>query len=451
MEPSIEDPFPASLLANIGSADLPTLIVIAVVLIVLLVLSGLVSGSEIAYFSLTREELESCEQSEYSREKRIIMLLTNPRRLLATILILNNLINISIVTLSTFAIWEIMGNTNPKGLVVGALTATVTFFITLFGEIVPKVYANQNRKGFASMMSGFLFIFHWLFRPTAWVLMSMSNVIERNFEKKGYNISVDEMNHALELTSEQETSQSEKDILKGIVNFSTLSVKQVMRSRMDITAFDIQMDFHELMDQVNKNSYSRIPAYNETIDKIEGILYAKDLLPYVEQDEEFVWTALLREPMFIPESKKIDSLFRDFQEKRIHMAIVVDEYGGTSGLITLEDIIEEIVGEINDEFDEVHHEDYKKLDDNTYIFEGKTSLNDFCKLAEIDISDFEAVKGESESLGGLLLELNSKLPHAGEIINFDRYSFTAVAVDQKRIKRVRVFINPKQYANEERP
>ena len=449
MEPGIEDPFPASLLANIGSADIPTLIVIAVLLLVLLALSGLVSGSEIAYFSLTREELESCEQSKYPKEKRIITLLANPRRLLATILILNNFINISIVTLSTFAIWKIMGSNDPTGDVVLILTLTVTFFITLFGEIVPKVYANQNRKGFASLMSGFLFGFLWLFRPLAWILMSMSNVIERNLEKKGYNISVDEMNHALELTSEQETSQSEKDILKGIVNFSTLSVKQVMRSRMDITAFDIEMDFHELMDQVNKNSYSRIPAYNETIDKIEGILYAKDLLPYVERDEEFAWTALLREPLFIPESKKIDSLFRDFQEKRIHMAIVVDEYGGTSGLITLEDIIEEIVGEINDEFDEVHNEEYKKLDDNTYIFEGKTSLNDFCKLTEIEVSDFEEVKGESESLGGLLLELNSKLPHAGEKINFDRYTFTAVAVDQRRIKRVRVFINPKEYANEE--
>ncbi|MEL7145297.1 MAG: gliding motility-associated protein GldE [Bacteroidota bacterium] len=446
----MEDPFPAFVLANIGSADITTLVVTSILLLVLLALSGLVSGSEIAYFSLTREELESCEQSKHSKETRIISLLTNPRRLLATILILNNLINISIVTLSTLAIWQIMGNSNAEeSLVVIVLTTTVTFFITLFGEIVPKVYANHNRKGFAALMSGFLMVFHRILKPVAWGLMSISNVIERNFEKKGYNISVDDMNHALELTSEQETSQSEKDILKGIVNFSTLSVKQVMRSRMDITAFDIEMDFHELMDQVNKNSYSRIPVYNETIDKIEGILYAKDLLPYVESEEDFAWTALLREAMFIPESKKIDSLFRDFQEQRIHMAIVVDEYGGTSGLITLEDIIEEIVGEINDEFDDVHHEDYKKLDDNTYIFEGKTSLNDFCKLAEIEISDFEAVKGESESLGGLLLELNSKLPHAGERIIFDRYTFTAVAVDQKRIKRVRVYINPNQYANEE--
>ena len=449
MEPSIEDPFPASLLVTIGSADVTTILIIGVILLVLLALSGLVSGSEIAYFSLTREELESCEQSKHPKENRIISLLANPQRLLATILILNNLINISIVTLSTFATWEIMGSTNSEGAVVIGLSITITFFITLLGEIVPKVYANQNRKGFASFMSGFLKVFYWMFKALAWILMSMSRVIEHRFEKKGYNISVDEMNHALELTSEQETSQSEKDILKGIVNFSTLSVKQVMRSRMDITAFDIEMDFHELMDQVNKNSYSRIPVYNETIDKIEGILYAKDLLPYVEDDENFAWTALLREALFIPESKKIDSLFRDFQEKRIHMAIVVDEYGGTSGLITLEDIIEEIVGEINDEFDDVHNEEYKRLDDNTFIFEGKTSLNDFCKLTDIEISDFEEVKGESESLGGLLLELNSKLPHAGEKINFERYSFTAVAVDQKRIKRVRVFINPREYAKEE--
>jgi len=449
LEPSIEDPFPTSLLTILGSTDIPFLIGIGILILVLLALSGLISGSEIAYFSLTRDELESCEHSKVAKEKRIYALLRNPQRLLATILILNNLVNISIVTISTYATWQVLGNSESEAKVVLTLSLIITSIIILFGEIIPKVYANHNRKGFASLMSGFLKVFHWFFKPISWVLMSMSNVIERKFEKKGYNVSVDELNHALDLTPEQETTPNQKDILKGIVNFSTLSVKQVMKSRMDITAFDIEMDFHELMDQINKNSYSRVPVYNETIDKIEGILYAKDLLPHVEKDEDFKWLTLLRPGFFVPESKKIDSLFKDFQEKRVHMAIVVDEYGGTSGLITLEDIIEEIVGEINDEFDEAHNEGYSKLDENTYIFEGKTSLNDFCKVTEIEVSDFESVKGESESLGGLLLELNSKLPHAGEVINFDCFTFTAVAVDQKRIKRVRVFINPNKYANEQ--
>ncbi|MGB3468402.1 MAG: gliding motility-associated protein GldE [Cyclobacteriaceae bacterium] len=444
--PSIEDPLPTSLLAISASADIPFLIFTGIIILVLLILSGLVSGSEIAYFSLTGDEIDSCEQSRLPKENRIVDLLANPRRLLATILILNNLINISIVTLSTYATWHITGSTESEGTTVAILSLSITAAIILFGEIIPKVYANHNRKGFASITSGFLKFFHSVFKPVSWVLMSMSNVVERKFEKKGYNVSVDELNHALDLTTEQETTPNQKDILKGIVNFSTLSVKQVMKSRMDITAFDVDMDFHELMDQINKNSYSRIPVYNETIDKIEGILYAKDLLPHVEKEEDFKWLTLLRPGFFVPESKKIDSLFKDFQEKRVHMAIVVDEYGGTSGLITLEDIIEEIVGEINDEFDEVHNEGFSKLDDNTYIFEGKTSLNDFCKAIDVDGSEFETVKGESESLGGLLLELNNKLPHAGEVINFDRFTFTAVAVDHKKIKRVRVFINPKQYA-----
>jgi len=224
------------------------------------------------------------------------------------------------------------------------------------------------------------------------------------------------------------------------VNFGTLSVKQVMKSRMDITAFDKETDFHELMNQINKNGYSRIPIYQETIDKVEGILYVKDLLPYIEKDESFKWQTLLRPAFFVPESKKIDDLFKDFQDKRVHMAVVIDEYGGTAGLITMEDVIEEIVGEINDEFDDESDVAYNKLDNHTFIFEGKTSLNDFCKITQTDISVFDKVKGESESLGGLLLEINSKLPSAGEKIRFANFLFTVVAVDPRRIKRLRVHI-----------
>lgn len=443
METTTDDPLPTVLL--LANFDVTIVVTLGLIILVLLLLSGLVSGSEVAYFSLKPEEIKDCEDSSDDRDKRILYLITHPHRLLATILILNNLINISIVTVSTYLTWVILGSSNPSGWVYGLLIIVTTVVIIFVGEIVPKVYASHNGIGFARLMSGFLRMFYTILKPISWFLMSISNVIERKVERKGYSVSVEELHHALEMTTgDEESSQEEKDILKGIVNFGTLSVKQVMKSRMDISAIEIESDFHELMDQINKNGYSRIPVYTETIDKIEGILYVKDLLPHVELDDDFKWQGLLRPGLFVPESKKIDDLFKDFQEKHVHMAIVVDEYGGTSGLVTMEDIIEEIVGEINDEFDEDSELGYNKIDNNTYIFEGKTSLNDFCKAVDVDASEFEEIKGESESLGGLLLELNSKIPNAGEKIDFDRFVFTIVAVDQKRIKRVRVYITPEE-------
>jgi putative hemolysin len=363
----------------------------------------------------------------------------HPKKLLATILILNNLVNVAIITLSTYFTWQIVGARTTEGLVILILTFIVTFMIIFFGEVVPKVYANQNNVKFTKTTATFISISQTLVNPLARVLMSLSNVIEKRIQKKGYVISMEDLNQALEITTRQETTVEEKDILKSIVNFGTISVKQIMRSRMDITAFDIETGYQELLDNINKIGYSRIPIYRETLDKIEGILYIKDLLPYIDQDENFKWQTLLRPGYYVPETKKIDDLLRDFQEKRVHMAIVVDEYGGTAGLITMEDIIEEIVGEINDEFDEDEIA-FNKLDENTYVFEGKTSLNDFCKIVGEDPALFEGVKGESESLGGLILELNNKLPRTGDKIMFNRFVFTIVAVDNRRIKRVRVFI-----------
>jgi len=413
-------------------------------LILLLVLSALVSGSEVAFFSFSHQQIVDLNASTNQKNKRVTMLLKNPQRLLATILILNNLINIFIVTISTFATWQIFGEQGKEGVAIAILTTIVTIAIIFFGEIIPKVYANQNQESFARFTSGILSSTFHILKPLSWFLMGISNVIEKRWQKKGYNLSVEEINQALEISVEkEEVTEEEKGILKGIVNFGTLSVKQVMKSRMDITAIDCDTDFHELMNQINKTGYSRIPIYAETIDKIEGILYIKDLLPHLNLDDDFKWQTLLRSAYFVPESKKIDDLLRDFQEKQVHMAIVIDEYGGTSGLITMEDVIEEIVGEINDEFDDESDIAYNKLDSNTYIFEGKTSLNDFGKITDIDISVFDAIKGESESLGGLVLEINSKLPHAGEKVSYDRFVFTVVAVDQKRIKRIRIFINQK--------
>jgi gliding motility-associated protein GldE len=364
--------------------------------------------------------------------------------LLATILIMNNFVNVAIVTLSTFLMWEMTSTKNPAEVIVGVVTFSVTFAITFFGEIIPKVYATQRNLLYARLISGSWIVLEKICRPVSWMLLNLGNLIESRIKVKGYNTTVEELNRALELTTEHdETTAEEKDILKGIVNFGTLSVKQIMKSRMDISSVNYELNFKELIEQVTKSGFSRIPVYQESLDKIEGILYIKDLLPYLEEGENFKWHKLLRPGFFIPETKRIDSLLKDFQEKRVHMALVVDEYGGTSGLITLEDLIEEIIGEINDEFDE-ETKAFTRIDDHTFLFEGRTSLHDFCKLIEVEPNAFDEVRGESESLGGLILELHSALPNVGENITFERFTFTVVAVDEKRIKRVRVNIRPDQ-------
>lgn len=404
----------------------------------------MISGSEVAFFSLDDGHVNELESNLENKQNRaVISLLQHKNKLLATILIMNNLVNIAIVTLSTFFTWTLVGSKTTEGVVIIVLSAIVTFIILFFGEVVPKNLANQHNIKFAQFTARPLVFLEKVVRPVASVLLFFTNLIEKNVHKKGRNITVDELNQALELTTGEETTDEEKGILKGIVNFSTLTVRQVMKSRLDITAIDLELDFHELMDKINKSGFSRIPVYNETIDKIEGVLYIKDLIDHIHKDEDFAWQELLRPGFFVPENKKVDALLKDFQQQRVHMAIIVDEYGGTSGLITLEDIIEEIVGEINDEYDD-EEVAYNKLDKNTYVFEGKTSLNDFCKIIGVEPNAFDEVKGESESLGGMILEISNKLPNAGEKISFDRFLFTIVAVDARRIKRVRVLIKPEE-------
>jgi len=433
LETGLEEP-PSLLIAEF----LNSYLLGGIILILLLIFSALVSGSEVAFFSLTNDNITKLQKSNLPSERKIVKLLKNPRVLLATILILNNFINIAFITFSTFLSWSIFETRNLEGVIVVSLTLIVTFMIVFFGELVPKVYANQNNLQFAKFTAPILIIFEAIFRPFSWILINLSSVIEKRFKNKGYEISVDELHQALELASHESDSEEEKEILKGIVNFGTLTVKQVMRTRVDITAFDMDFDFHELLDKVNKSGFSRIPVFDDTIDNIKGILYIKDLLPFIDKDEYFKWQIYIRAGYFVPENKKIDLLLKDFQAKRVHMAIVVDEYGGTSGLITLEDIIEEIVGEISDEFDE--KTEYKKLSENSYVFEGRTSLNDFCKITGQETNVFDEIKGESESLGGLILEINNKLPHIGDKITIDNFVFTAEAVDHKRIKKVRVLI-----------
>jgi putative hemolysin len=449
LELTVDEP-PSSILLGEMMTD-PTMFFVysGLILLVLLALSALVSGSEVAFFSLSGGDLDACRDSKRKTDQQILNLVQQPRALLATILILNNLVNVGIVTFSTYLLWQISGTQNPEAGLIALLTLVVTLAIVFFGEVIPKVYASQNYLPLARAMAGFLSLVSIIVYPLAWLLLSTSNLIEKRVEKRGYNISMDELNQAIEITTTNEnTSEEEKEILKGIVNFGTINVKQIMRSRLDVTAVDMEMNFKELLEQINQSGFSRMPAYMETIDNIKGILYIKDLLPHLDAEENFEWQSLLRPGIFVPETKKIDSLLKDFQEKRVHMAIVVDEYGGTSGLITLEDIIEEIIGEINDEFDDEINVAFNKLDDNTFIFEGKTSLNDFCKVIDEDPALFEEVKGESESLGGLVLEIHSKIPRPGEKVLFDKFVFTVVDADEKRIRKVRVFIKKEEVRND---
>jgi putative hemolysin len=436
----MDDPYPSYyLIAQIIEPSFSYFFINGLILVLLLIGSALASGSEVAFFSLTNDEIASLQDSENKRGRQVADLLANPKKLLSTILILNNLINIGIVTLTTFVSWSLFGMNATGIIVILVQTVGITFAIVFFGEIVPKVYANQSRIPFALTLAPILGLFSSILQPVSWFLMAFSNLVEKRVELKGYSLSVDELHQALELTTE-DTPNEEKDILRGIVNFGTLSVKQVMRSRMDITAVDVEMDFHELMDKINKSGYSRIPVFEETIDNIMGVLYIKDLLPFIERDEDFAWKDLIRKSFFVPETKKVDVLLKDFQKMRVHMAIVVDEYGGTSGLVTLEDLIEEIIGEINDEFDDTNDIFFQELDNDTFVFEGKVSLNDFCKKLELDSQIFEEVKGESESLGGLLLELNSKLPKNGTKIKYGDFEFTVLAVDSRKIKKVKVHL-----------
>ena len=433
------DPLPnLFLLALEPSFNVSSIAFISFVLVALLFLSAVLAGSEVAFFSLNADQRISLRESEVSSEKTVSQLLDKPQQLLATLLIAINFVNIIFITLANYLTSMVLGQQSMETLLVTLfLLFGVTFIITFFGELIPKVWAQQNNLNFARYSAPLISFLNFVFLPLSKALLGISGLIEKRVKKKSYTLTSQELNQALEITTDENTSDREKDILRGILNFGNISVKSVMQARRDIVAFDTSMNFHELMDLINKNGYSRVPVFNETIDKIEGILYIKDLLKHIDQDENFDWIPLLHSPFFVPENKKIDDLLYDFQEKRVHMAIIVNEYGETEGLVTMEDIIEEIVGEINDEFDEVEA-DYKKIADNIYVFEAKTSLNDFCRVFEIEAAYFEKAKGESETLAGLIIELFGRIPSAGEEIEFENFTFKVQSVDTRRIKKVRV-------------
>tara|TARA_R110000850_G_scaffold70576_8_gene156219 strand:- start:507 stop:1757 length:1251 start_codon:yes stop_codon:yes gene_type:complete len=408
-------------------------------LFLLLLCSALISGAEVALFSLTRTDIENETESNATAINIISKLLERPKKLLATILVANNFINIGIVILFAYLGEFIFEGIQSELLQFLLEVVVITFLILLFGEILPKIYASRNRMKFALFMAFPLRVLDVVFSPLSLPMRSITLGIHNKLGKQKSNLSVDQLSQALELTSEADTTKEEQKILKGIVSFGNTDTKQVMRPRIDIFALNINQKYLEIIPEIVDNGYSRIPVFEENIDKIKGILYVKDLLPFLDR-KQFDWTSLLREPFFVPENKKLDDLMVEFQEKKVHLAVVVDEYGGTSGLISLEDIIEEIVGDISDEFDD---EDlvFSKLDNNNYVFEGKTALKDFYKIIKLeDDSLFEAEKGEAETLAGFILEFSKSFPKQGSKIYFGNYVFIIEALDKKRITRVKVTI-----------
>ncbi|MFV0541084.1 MAG: gliding motility-associated protein GldE [Aestuariibaculum sp.] len=411
-----------------------------VLLFLLLICSALISGAEVAMFSLTKTDLEKGLAEKSKRIQIISKLLDRPKKLLATILVANNFINIGIVILFAYLSSDIFSGINSPVLRFVLEVVVVTFLILLFGEILPKIYASRNNLKFAVFMAYPLKFLDIIFSPLSLPMRSITIGIQNKLGKQKSNLSVGQLSQALELTSEEDTTKEEHKILKGIVQFGNTDTKQVMRPRIDIFALNIEQEYTDIIPEIIQNGYSRIPVYKDNIDSIQGILYAKDLLPYIDR-KEFDWAGLIREPFFVPENKKLDDLMVEFQDKKVHLAVVVDEYGGTSGLISLEDIIEEIVGDISDEFDD---EDitYSKLDDHNYVFEGKTALKDFYKVIKIeDESVFEENKGDAETIAGFVLEISGSFPKLNSKINYKNYVFKIEALDKKRIKLIKFTIN----------
>jgi putative hemolysin len=430
------DPEPFSLIINTLAFE-TSMVFSVVLLFVLLFCSALVSGAEVALFSLTQTDIDSALEDNSKPIEIISKLLERPKKLLATILVANNFINIAIVILFAY-----LGGYFFEG-ISSAITrfvievVIVTFLILLFGEILPKIYASRNRVKFAKFMAYPLRVLDFIISPLSLPMRSITIAIHNKLGKQKSNINVNYLSQALELASDQDTTKEEHKILQGIVSFGNTDAKQVMQPRIDIFALEESLKLTEIFSEIVSRGFSRIPVYKDNVDTIIGVLYAKDLLPYLDR-KQFDWRTLLREPFFVPENKKLDDLMVEFQEKKVHLAIVVDEYGGTSGIVSLEDVIEEIVGDISDEFDD---EDltFSKLDDKNYVFEGKTTLKDFYRIIKLeDENIFESKKGEAETIAGFVLEISGSFPKLGSKIKVDNYGFTIEALDKKRIQQVKV-------------
>ncbi|MGJ8732849.1 MAG: gliding motility-associated protein GldE [Cellulophaga sp.] len=438
------DPDPLILLLNATVFD-GALITKFIVLVVLLLLSALISGAEVAFFGMSATDINAIGEEKSAKGESVIKLLQKPKKLLATILIANNAINIGIVLLFSAIGDVIFSSITYKVLDVISVrflleVVLATFLILMFGEIMPKVYANRNRVQFSYFMAFPLRFLDVVFTPLSSPMRSVTLYLHNKLGKQKSSLSVDHLSQALEMTSEDDTTKEEQKILEGIVSFGNTDTKQVMRPRIDIFALDAELKFLEVVAEIKQKGYSRIPVFEENVDNVKGVLYVKDLLPYIDR-KTFNWVSLLREPYFVPENKKLDDLLKEFQEKKNHLAVVVDEYGGTSGIVTLEDIIEEIVGDISDEFDD---EDlvFSKIDDLTFVFDGKTTLKEFYRVARIteDEDAFEEQKGESETIAGFVLEIAGSFPKRGEKVLFKDYQFVVESLDKKRLKQIKVML-----------
>ncbi|MFO7790367.1 MAG: gliding motility-associated protein GldE [Bacteroidota bacterium] len=411
-----------------------------IILIVFLIFcSAMVSGSEVAYFSLTPTDKQLIADKNNKISRIVLHLLDKPEFLLATILVANNFINVAIVILAAYVTDPLLVVIESEALRFILQVIVVSFLLLLLGELMPKVYANKFARKYALSMALPLNLFSKIFYPVSILLTKSTRLINRRLRKKHQNISMDELSQAIELASDN--LNDEKEMLEGIVNFSNIQVKEIMKPRLSIVGIDISYSINKVLSVIIESGYSRLPVYNKDLDNIRGILYVKDLLSYINQKDKnnFKWQELIRDFYFVPESKKISALLEKFQQKKIHMAIVVDEYGGTSGLITLEDILEEIVGEIIDESD-MEENLFKKTDKNTWEFDARISLNDFCKIIECDNRIFDDVKGDADSLAGLILEIKGEMPEKNESVPYENFVFTIKSVDNRRIKSIEVYV-----------
>lgn len=414
--------------------------IIAIVLAgLLLLVSGFASASEIAFFSLSPADLSAIAEKKHPSDEKISRLLDDTERLLATILITNNFVNVTIIMLCNFFFMTVFEFHSPVAEFL-VLTVILTFLLLLFGEIMPKIYSAQKTLAFCRFAAPGITMFRSFFYPLASVLVHSTAFLNKHVTRKNHNISVDELSHALELTDKAELKE-ESNILEGIIRFGGETVKEVMTSRLDVVDLEIRTPFKDVLKCIVENVYSRIPVYAETRDNIKGVLYIKDLLPHLNKGDNFRWQSLIRPAYFVPETKMIDDLLRDFQANKIHIAIVVDEFGGTSGIVTMEDIIEEIVGEIRDEYDD-EERTYTILNDHTWVFEAKTQLTDFYKVTHIDDTAFDEVAGDADTVAGLLLELKGEFPALHEKVSYERYEFEVLEMDNRRILKVKFTVNP---------
>ena len=415
----------------------PSILVSILLALFLIFLSGFASASEIAFFSLSPADLEAMDPDKNPLDMLVQKLRDDSERTLATILITNNLVNVTIIMLCNY-IFNSLFTFGEEWLQFLCVTILLTFLLLLFGEIIPKVYSRKNPLAFCRKAVKGVIFFRKLFWPVETILLKSGAFAEKVLQKENRQLSIDDLEQALELTDKSDI-KDEQSMLQGIIRFGDETAKEVMTSRQDIIDLDIRCSYDNVLKCIVNNNYSRIPVYQDNKDNIRGVLYIKDLLPHLSKPANFRWQSLIRPPYFVPETKKIDDLLREFQENKVHIAIVVDEFGGTSGIVTLEDILEEIVGEINDEYDEEEH-NYTKLDANSYIFEGKTLLNDFTKILNLPDDEFDDVEGDADSLAGLLLEIKGDFPAVHEILKYKRYTFEVLEIDERRISKVKVII-----------